>query len=55
MEAVEMTSGLVSWMQRRSVRRTQRAFDRALADANTPAMEQELLALAGRQWMNVSR
>lgn len=50
-----MTSGLVSWMQRRHDRRTQRAFDRALTSANTPALEQELLALAGRQWMNLSR
>jgi hypothetical protein len=32
-----------------------RAFDRALASANTPAMEHELLALTGRQWMNISR
>jgi hypothetical protein len=49
-----MSTGLASWMQRRRQRRTRRAFDRALADANTPAMEQELLALAGRQWMNVN-
>jgi uncharacterized protein YecT (DUF1311 family) len=42
-------------MRRRQDRRMQRAFDRALADVNTPAMEQELLALAGRQWMNLSR
>jgi hypothetical protein len=50
-----MSSGLASWMHRRSVRRTRRAFDRALASANTPAMEQELLALAGRQWSTLSR
>ena len=50
-----MSTGLASWMQRRNMRRTRRAFDRALATANTPAMEQELLALAGRQWMNVNR
>ena len=50
-----MTHGLASWRQRRSVRRTRRAFDRALASANTPAMEQELQALAGRQWMNLNR
>jgi glycosyltransferase A (GT-A) superfamily protein (DUF2064 family) len=50
-----MTSGLASWMRRRSARRMQRAFDRALIGADTPATEQELLALAGRQWMNLSR
>jgi hypothetical protein len=49
-----MSTGLASWMRRRNVRRTRRAFDRALATANTPAMEQELLVLAGRQWTNVS-
>jgi hypothetical protein len=41
-------------MRRRQDRRTQRAFDRALVDEH-PAMEQELLALAGRQWMNLYR
>jgi hypothetical protein len=50
-----MSTGLASWRRRRSVLRTRKALNRALAHANTPAMEQELLALAGRQWSNVTR
>jgi hypothetical protein len=51
----QMSTGLAGWRRRRSVRQTRRAFDRALAGANTPAMEHELLALAGRQWTNITR
>jgi hypothetical protein len=51
----QMSTGLATWRRRRSVLRTRRALDRALATANTPSMEQELLALSGRQWMNVTR
>jgi hypothetical protein len=50
-----MSTGLASWLRRRSARRTRRAFDRALAGANTPGMQHELLAQAGRQWMSINR
>ena len=51
-----MSSGLVSLRRRMQVARSRRAFVQALDEANTPAMRQELLTLAGnRQWMNLPR
>ena len=51
-----MSSGLASWRQRRLAARSRRAFGRALDDANTPAMQQELLTLASsRQYMGLPR
>ena len=46
-EAVLMSSVTSSWRQRRQAARNRRALDRAMAGANTPAMRDELLNLAG--------
>lgn len=49
-----MSTGLSIWRQRRAQARNRRELGRALDAASTPAMQQELLALAGsRQWSNV--
>jgi hypothetical protein len=42
-----MSSVTSSWRERRQAARTRRALGQALARANTPAMRDELLALAG--------
>jgi hypothetical protein len=42
-----MSTGTSSWRQRRQAARTRRALKRALARNVGPAMEQELLVLAG--------
>jgi hypothetical protein len=42
-----MSSVTSSWRQRREAARTRRALDRALGRNVGPAMEQELLVLAG--------
>lgn len=42
-----MSSVTSSWRQRRQAARNQRALDRAMAGANTPAMRDELFMLAG--------
>jgi hypothetical protein len=42
-----MSSGMSGWRQRRQAARNRRALDRALARDLGPAMEQELLVLAG--------
>lgn len=50
-----MSTGMSAWRQRRQAARTRRELGRALDSASTPAMQQELLALAGsRPWMNVT-
>lgn len=41
-----MRSVTSSWRQRRLAARNQRALDRAMAGANTPAMREELYTLA---------
>ena len=41
-----MSSVTSSWRKRREAARNRRAFDRALNRASTPAMREELLALA---------
>jgi hypothetical protein len=42
-----MSSVTSSWRQRRQAARNRRALDRAVSGANTPAMRDELLTLAG--------
>ena len=50
-----MSTGLSTWRQRRMQARMRREMGRALDTASTPAMQQELLAMAGtRQWTNVT-
>jgi hypothetical protein len=51
-----MSGGLASWRRRMQVARSRRAWGHALDEANTPAMQQELLTLASsRQWMTLPR
>jgi hypothetical protein len=49
-----MSTGLSTWRQRRMQARTRRALGRALDAANTPSMQQELIALAGARPWNVT-
>ena len=42
-----MSSVTSTWRQRRQAARNRRALDRAVWGANTPAMRDELLTLAG--------
>ncbi len=50
-----MSTRMSSWRQRRLAARARRELGRAMDTASTPAMQQELLALAGsRPWMNVT-
>jgi hypothetical protein len=50
-----MSTGLSTWRQRRMQARMRRELGRALDTASTPAMQQELLAMAGsRQWTNIT-
>ena len=50
-----MSSVTSSWRQRRQAARTRRALDRALAQAGTPAMRDELLTIANGQFSTVLR
>jgi hypothetical protein len=50
-----MSSVTSSWRQRRQAARTRRALDRALAQAGTPAMRDELLTIANGPFTNVLR
>jgi hypothetical protein len=51
-----MNHGMSGWRQRRRAARSRRALDQAMATANTPAMQQELLTLASsRQYMGLPR
>lgn len=50
-----MSTGLSTWRQRRMQARMRRELGRAFDTASTPAMQQELLAMAGtRRWTNVT-
>jgi hypothetical protein len=56
MKGRRMSSGLASLRRRMQVARSRRAFGQALEEANTPAMQHELLTLASsRQWMSLPR
>ncbi|HYH25205.1 MAG TPA: hypothetical protein VD834_07660 [Blastococcus sp.] len=47
-EALEMSSVMTSWRQRRQVVRTRRALREVVQSTSSPAMRDELLVMAGR-------
>jgi hypothetical protein len=50
-----MSSVTSSWRQRRQAARTRRALAQAVARTSSPAMQNELLALANSQFTNALR
>jgi hypothetical protein len=50
-----MSSVTSSWRQRRQASRARRALAVAVANANTPAMRNELLSLGNSQFTNILR
>ncbi len=50
-----MGSLVSTWRQRHEAARTRRAINRALDRSGSPGMEQELLVLASRQFVDVPR
>ncbi len=50
-----MSSVTTSWRERRRAARTRRALDRAISQAGSPAMRDELLTIANGPFSNVLR
>ena len=50
-----MASMMSTWRQRHEAARTRRAINRALDRSASPGMEQELMVLASRQFVDIPR
>ena len=50
-----MSTWTATWRRRHAAARTRRAINLALDRSSSPGMEQELLVLSGRQWVDLPR
>ena len=50
-----MSKWAATWRQRHAAARTRRAINRALDRTSSPGMEQELLVLSSRPWVDLPR